>query len=310
MNRGVVLALASACLVVLAGCGGVVTDGTDEPPRVTPAPVPADPTPRPTPEASPARTLAPGVTAEGVVDATRLVGAHVSSLRERSFTTTRREVSYGENGTVRSSVIVEGTVAADRSRSYVQRRTDGPVLRRIGFAEYTERFVAGRTVAQRTVDDGAVVLDRWRRETDRVGGSAFLPDLAAGSTLSLAFHGLNFTLSPPAEGAARTRYRLVSTGVADPGVVVGLAGGDARNVSVAATVSGEGLVSWFRLSYVDADGDRVVRTTTFERVGTATVERPAWVENVTGDGTPGPATPNGTTSEGRTPAPTLAGRAH
>lgn len=266
------------CLLVLAGCG---SDGAGGPePAVTPASVPDGATPT----FDRAQRLVPGVTADGVVAPTRLVGAHVAALRGRSFTTMRRTVSYDANGSLRSEVLTLGLVGDGHRRLFVDRRAAGPLVRSVGLSGRIEQYVAGPTTVRRTVSDGTVRYSSGRRDPGAVTGSVLLPDLVAGSTLSIALNGMNFSVTPLDGPTNATRYRLVATEVTDPETLVGLAGADARNATFTATVTADGLVSWLRLSYAADRGDgpiTVVRTVAFERIGTTTVERPPWYANAT-----------------------------
>ena len=272
------LAVTFVCLVVLAGCG---TGGSGGPRgTVTPAPVPDGATPT----SDRAQRLAPGVTAEGVVAPTRLVTAHTAALRGRSFTTVRRAVTHGEDGGFRSEVVTRGRVGEDRRRLFVDRRASGPLVRSIGLAGRTEQYVGERRTVRRETQNGTVRYSSDRRNPGTVAGTVLLSDITAGSTISLALHGMNFSVIP-VEGASNgTRYRLVSTDITDSGTLIGLAGENARNVTFEATVTPDGLVTWFELSYTADRGDSsvtVVRTVAFEDVGTTTVERPPWFANAT-----------------------------
>ena len=271
-------AVVLACLVVLAGCGSEGVSGPTD--TVTPAPVPDDATPT----ADRAQRLAPGVTADGVVAPARLVGAHVAALRGRSFATMHRSASYVANGSLRSEVLTRGLVNDGHRRLFVVRRASGPLVRSIGLSGRVEQYVAGPTTVRRTVRDGAVRYSSGRRDPGAVTGSVLLPDLVAGSTLSIALDGMTFGVTPLDGPTNATRYRLVATEVTDPETLVGLAGADARNATFTATVTADGLVSWFRLSYTADRGDgpiTVVRTVAFEDVGATTVERPSWYANAT-----------------------------
>jgi len=281
MRRAAVLAL--VYLVVLAGCGSDGSGGGGTEPTVTPAAVPADTTTT-TATDERERTLAPGVTTAGVVAPARLVGAHVDALAGRSFTTTRRAVSYTANGSLRSEVRTRGLVSADRRRLLVERRARGPVVRGIGLDGRTDQYIAGETVLQRERSGGTVTYDRTRRQPGTISGSVLVTDLTAGSTLALALDALTFEVRPYQDPWYSRQYRLVSTGVEDRDTLVGLGGRNVSDVSFMATVTDEGLVSWFRLSYTADRGDgqvRVVRTVGFDSLGETTVGRPSWYGNAT-----------------------------
>ncbi|MWG34502.1 hypothetical protein [Halomarina oriensis] len=296
MRRTVAVCL--ACLVVLAGCGTGGSGGATDPETVTPAPVPSDAAT----EVPSERTVAPGVTTGGVVAPTRLVGAHVAALRGRSFKTTRRTVEYAPDGTVRASVQIRGFVSADRRRLYLDRRAEGTVVESTGLDGRTEQYMAGTRVAEREVRNGTERFDSRRRDPGAIVGTVLISDLLASSTYSLAFHGMNFTVASQPDRWSAAQYRLVSTGTPSRDTVVGLAGGRARNLSFMATVTDDGLVTWSRLAYTAERGGetvRVVRTVSFEEVGTTSVERPAWFETATNESTVTRTTPETQTAPAR-----------
>ncbi|MFD1514019.1 hypothetical protein [Halomarina rubra] len=282
MHRAVVAVV--ACLLVLAGCG---TDGVGErgglgtpAAPVTPAPVPGD---RPAPADTEAtEEVAPGVTNAGVVDSGRLVAAHVEHVRGRSVATTRRTVVYGVDGRVRSSAQTRAFVGADRRRAFVDHRVAGPPA---GFGmddERVQQYVAGETVFARTVSNGTERFASSARDPYATTGSALVSNISTGPSLATAFAAFVFDVAPHAGAWAESRYRLRSTTDPERGALAGLADERAQDVSFMATVTDEGLVTWWRMAYTtDRDGEtvRVVRTVSFDGVGTTTVERPGWVDD-------------------------------
>ncbi|MFC5971661.1 hypothetical protein ACFPYI_09990 [Halomarina salina] len=301
------LAVALACLLVLAGCGTGGPGGSGPvASTVTPAPVPDGATPT----SDRSQRLAPGLTAEGVVAPTALVGAHTAALRGQSFTTLRGAVTYAEDGRFRSEVSTRGLVSADRRQLLVDRRATGPLVRQVGLAGRTEQYIAGTTTVRREVRNDTVRYSSGPRDAGIVTGSVLLSDLTAGSTLALALHAMNFSVAPVEGESKTTQYRLVSTEITDPDALVGLAGENARNVTFDATATPQGLVTWFRLSYTADRGESsvtVVRTVRFLEVGTTTVDRPSWYSNATNGSPTAPAVREPLLGVSLAPSPTVSG---
>lgn len=292
MDRPLVLVV--ACLLVLAGCGSDgsgPSSGPAAPETVTPAPIPEEPA---TPQPTPGRPLAPGLSTTGVDAPDRLVAAHVAALRDRSFRTFRREVTYATNGSLRSDVLADGRISADRRRVWVVQYVSGPAAQARGEAGRVEQYASGSTVVSRERRGRTVSYDQ--RDRERVGTDALLPpEPSTASTLSSAFEGLRFDVYTYPDRWFAAQYRLVSSGVTDERLVAALADDRARDVSFEATVTAEGLVQWYRLSYTTTREGvpvRVTRTVSFEAIGTTTIGSPSWYERAVGD-----ATPNGTNGD-------------
>ncbi|MFB6150508.1 MAG: hypothetical protein ABEJ40_01755 [Haloarculaceae archaeon] len=137
MGRQRSVALAVAALLLLAGCNSVPGTGGAATPteRVTPVPVETQTPGTPVPDALP-----PGVAPNGTVSTNALVAAHVSTLRERSFTWTVRvrllDVSEGE--------LVRGyreRVRRDESGTYLAELTGNDGRNRTIFTNGTGDYV-------------------------------------------------------------------------------------------------------------------------------------------------------------------------
>lgn len=250
-------------LLVLAGCGGSLGPGTDEPtatPDSRTSPTATDPDGQ-TPASS--LPLPPGVTpgADDEVDERTLYVAHGEALAERSVTW--RQVLLRVNAT---GTVIEWrtrTVWTNGSRQRYDIETGGPVrgeLRSQGF-EYDFWTNGSVTVSRQAYPDGRVE----RRVTEggprgsfgEVGaGRVVLEGLLAGRELQYVGverrngtvqHVLSWTA-----GASRLTLYVTPAGVV-------------RSVVWRESASGVTFLGRFRVS----------------DVGSTTVERPPWAENAT-----------------------------
>ncbi|PSQ27305.1 hypothetical protein BRD09_08790 [Halobacteriales archaeon SW_10_68_16] len=229
--RVVLVALA----VALAGC-----------PAVGPAA-----TPTPEPEEYP-----PGVSGEGVVDATTLADAHDRAIENTSYTlVSNRTVRY-TNGTVASALFVRVELAADRS-FFVRTSTagpDGPEF--LGKPPAAGEFWSNGTVYVRAQEGHA-------RET-----------------IASVFADVPTEVTGVRTVDGTTVYRLAGEGTVEGDF--SKAGSDAvGNVSLTAQVTESGILRRMDLSYVTFLAGQSVRvewTVRYDDVGTTTVERPSWFD--------------------------------
>lgn len=273
-----------AVLVVLAGCSGLAEPREAPSVEVTPAPVPTD-TPTPAPP-----QLAPGVTAEGVVDPRALADAHAAVLRNTSKTVRTNETSwYAGYWVLRSHRHQVTRVAADPDRFHTAIEVDGPAA---PFSAYRVEFWSdGERLLRRTVDrDGietAVVPPESRRNrTDAVVGR---PD---SRTVPFLFGLVETRVTSTFVRNGTTVYWIESTGLLRPRALASAENvSDPHDVELRALVDSRGFVRSLRFAYAArVDGRRiwVQWTTRYTDVGTTTVDRPAWYDgavNATGDRT-------------------------
>jgi hypothetical protein len=253
---------------VLAGCNGVFGGNAEGPERtLTPVAVPTDePTPTPVPQ------LAPGLTGEGVVNASVLAAAHDATLDGASYTE-RRTVTYrARNGTpIRR--IESVTRVADDGRFRITKRWNGSTsLRRAAYYDDGERLLvattnAGNATTYRRASSGTVAA---QRSSVAAAGSRRIETMFVASETVVAGR---------TERNGTTVYRLVpaATPSRSPGTTTGLD----RSVSVRADITEQGLVRSYtltqRLSGEGADGAAtIVVSTRYTRVGATDVERPPW----------------------------------
>lgn len=280
-----------AATVTVAGCGAAPTP-TSEPANATTA------SPAASSGTQTARRVAPGVTADGVVDATALVQAHVRALTERSFTVTRRVrgVDTATNETTRELTATWRIDTRDGFRgTYESRWATVPQSlvgdRRPPAAVSTYR--ADETVARRIVTDAGDAGD-----ADDAGDAGDTGD-----------ENVTFDRPPLTDTVLRLtpalhRAPIAALGDAEEVTVQSVTRDGTQRYRIAARlpenrirsnrtvellVTSEGRVTDIRHQFVrDATGSVVTRTIRFRAVGETRVERPAWYEtarNATSDET-------------------------
>lgn len=260
MTRAVAL-LALALLLVLAGCGGFAGNPRSETTRVTPVEVP-------TTTERPERFVAPGMTAERLVDPTALQRAHAARLTNDSHRFREVVTRRAANGTLLSRYVT----LVVRNGSTVRYRFDGD--RSDGRDEWTiDRYVtADRVYTARTDRNGtSYSVDPISEAGRRVPVTS--DDYTA--SLTRVFGLLPIRVEESVRSGDQTRYYLET---AEPRDVPPL-----RNATFVGAVTPEGVVDDYRVSYeVRRDGRpvTVIVTVSISELGTATVERPAWVELV------------------------------
>jgi len=268
--------LAVVSLIVLAGCGSFVGGGggggggdgatDDGPEAVTPAPVPeVTPTPDPWP-------VAPGLSAQGVVDVNALVDAHRAAIGNTSYEFTEWSGSASPpNATVPMFRQTRATVAG--SSHYLvwtaseMIRLDGAITHVANYTEY--------------VDPDA------RRVRYRLAGQSE-PDFAEQYVIAAAYNDLvgeratvsilRYLTADDTEVARTTvdgeRYYVVTGFERSP------TANSRRNLSVRALVSSEGFVRSLNVSYVTMGVGELRRFRyrfAYEDVGETTLDPPPWV---------------------------------
>lgn len=254
-----------ACLLALAGCGGVTTGGGDRDatPTLTPAAVPEPP-----PTAAPGVRLPDDEATGPAVDAARLLAADERARAATSYRVVRAVRVRGDGWTTR----------VDRTRAVA---ADGETYQRVAVAG-TDQLgaVVGRGELWASANDSVryvrtyspdgTLLERGRLPSTprhyRVGR-----DLR-----ELVVRGGEYAVEPTADGA-----RLRSVGpVSLPADVVPFALTEPRNASVRLAVAESGLIRELRVAYDARAAAGPVRVTIRHRlvdVGNTTVTRPGWV---------------------------------
>lgn len=259
--------IAVGLLVVLAGCSLLAGDA-QPPPRadtVTPAPVPSAPTD--------GDRLPPGVTGAGVVDVDALLAAHVRVATDTPYVwADRQRRVYGSNTTI---VSFERRITFVDDRRYRWQLEPRPMFAR---GEYDRPLVDERFA------DGDWRYDR-RGAPGRGAEYAVEPATGAsrrlarvsGQSVGLYLDVPNATVSVVRVDGERY-YEVIAREDSYP-LAVPLVG-DAYNYSVHALVTPAGLVTRLNATYwtaPDGSGTRVHYGYAFRDVGTATLDRPAWV---------------------------------
>lgn len=276
-------------LVVLgAGCN-TVTPATSTPsPAVTAAPVPSAPPPSIT------HRWPPGVGQTGVVDPRELVAAHRTELQDTNYTQTVTESTRWHNGSVRWQRTRVTTT--DENRVFVVLNRSGPsILRERSLnATRAELYVRlqpapadAKTFAALTVENRT----EYRTFTD----SRHLLD--NGRDIALLLSVFETRITSRTRRGARTVFQLEATGtpVVDRFRFVPSRSdvSDPRNAIFRLLVDDRGIVHQYRVAYtvtVEDGSLRYERIVRFSAIGTTSVRRPAWLDNVA------TATPTGTTN--------------
>lgn len=265
-RQGYVVALLTV-FVALAGCnvpngtgGGAVADAT-----LTPVAVPAD---ADTATPGSAGELAPGLTAAGVVDPTRLGRAHARSLQNVSYTFRRSVTRREPNGTLilGTETVLRRAAAGDRFRYTLRfRGREQRVVDRYANGERVyERVSTAETTTYSLFGEGDDTLDPRNASFGSLTGRRDVVDL---------FTRFRFEVQRRVERNGTTLYRLATT---EPRDVPPL-----RDITVRALVSERGLVREYDVSYRvvrDSETVRIDVTVRFSDVGTTRVAEPGWYD--------------------------------
>lgn len=267
-------------LVTVAGCAGPLgqSPSTDTP---TPEPEPS-PTPTITPTPDPSEQLPPGVTSDGIGNASQLLDAHVTELSRTGF------VGVGTgNGTIyRDGFLVDveshqRNVVEPEVSSYLRQRSiiAGPVRN-----EWQAWGNASDEYRRSKEGNG------WKYERKEPAPPAKL----AGRGLLLPYlRGGNYTVERFETDNNETRFRLVSTEVEDPDALMEALPDDTEEITsfeATVVVDMDG-----RIHSVQATAEYVIRGEEathqleyrLEQVRGVTIDRPDWVDaarNQTGNG--------------------------
>lgn len=261
-----------AALVVLAGCNFVPTGAT---PTATATP---------TPTATDVRTTAPpadtgvheGLAADGIFDASALVGAHERALANTSVTTRRNTTERYANGSLRYAERVTARFASDHDHYHVVWSRDGASATTFGTPERFEAWSNESTTVARVNTTGGAT---YHRGTYR--GPDTYPD-----RLLVVLTGMETANVTPTTVNGSRAYRVVDRNVSNPRLI---AMGSVltpnrieavRDVTVAALLRQDGLIQHvvvrftveFRSATIGVE-ERI----RFTDVGSTTPTRPAWV---------------------------------
>lgn len=262
--RRVTLWLALSVAVLGAGCGSLASNDTagTATETLTPVDVPGtEVTPEPP-------LVAPGLTADRVVDGSALVAAHAGTILDASHTYREHVTRRYTNGTVQSGY----TTVVQRNGTRVRYQYNRTASRRSRAPVAVDRWVTGnRSYVARTSGNRTSY-----RVADGLGPQIPLRTVDYASSVGQAFRLMDVTVTGTERRNGRTVYRLATP---EPQVVP-----PSRNVTFVAYVTPEGVVTDYRLTYDLVRSDERTRVTVvvaFENVGSTTVPRPDWAGNVT-----------------------------
>jgi hypothetical protein len=281
--------------VALAGCGATFgspgmdttpadteTRSTTATPTVTETPtVSATPTTAPT---SDGISLPPGVTGEGVDDPLALTNAHATVLSDSSFAVAMNTTERYENGTLRSREVITATFGESGDRYAVDYAVSGSLPSLMDAS--TGRLSAwadGEQVYQRLVVNGSA---SYQRLHDANGDARDPQDyLLADQIEEDRLYVLLSTFDGSVERVSRngtTYYRLASENFSNSESVAATVDLDSiERANLTAVVDARGIVHEYRLEYAGSIDDRSVHgvhEVAYDDVGSATVERPDWVD--------------------------------
>lgn len=258
--------VAVACLVVLAGCGGLSATGTPAPATETGTAVVDSHTP--TPEA----VFPPGVTRSGVDDPEALATAHGSTLSTAAYTTNHTTTVTFENGTVYAATTRTATVADDRR--YLATVTQRGARTPVGFAQRVSYYADGESLRRQVVgwNGTATVQPREESPRDALARLGVADDDRVYQLLSSA----TTTAVSAADGDGALVIELTGASPAAPSFVT-----DASLATATLTVTGEGVVTDLTVTYdATVDGEPVtVETSVRYTVDGASVDPPEWAAN-------------------------------
>lgn len=266
-------AAALAVLFVLSGCSGPF-GGTS-----TPTVTPVDP-PTAAPTDTPIPTLAPGVTAHGVQNASALVSAHEAVLANESHTIDAVETRRYADGTLQWQYDSDRRVAPTEARHYDVATISGTERPfGLGSLRNVSRFETYREGQQVYVFESNGTATRYVRITGDAPRVVADPLVAVFSATEMAVEG-----QVTRDGTTLHRLELVE--VTEPDLLAGalarLSYDSVENVSFFARVDSRGLVREYRLAYTLHRGEatiRVTREVQFHSIGTTTVTRPPWYDD-------------------------------
>lgn len=255
-------ALLLSVVVVLAGCGGLVSSPDGSPGTETVARASTPETP-------------PGLYESGDVEPTVLARAHGFALKKTTFTKRREVTDRYPNGTLRQRVVsvyrdgpgarvlATREVAGTRHRS----RLNGTSGESTRWSNETVSLVRVR------LDDGSV---RYQH-SEPGGGDPTLRDY-----LPVMFGSLNETVATGATTQnGTTVYHVLGLGATDADVFVSLPGATVRDLELEAAVRRDGLITHYRLEYVVVQDETTFTRTvevSFTDLRRTEAPEPDWVE--------------------------------
>lgn len=263
-----------AALVVVAGYGLHVA--LSEQPGESPVDAAATtPTRTPTPTTTEsAEELAPGLTDEGVTDASNLSDAHTNRLRNTSYTVVAVQTTWNENRSIYWTVDSHARVSTGGSPVHFVWNTSGVPPDPSTFGSDVAIWHNDTHSFTRYVDrNGTANYSRSAPEQDMLGSTP-----GRGAFIRSIFGAVNTTVVERIDHDETTLYRVVSTSQPRWELV---SDRPRSNYTLSALVDSSGLVHRYQVSYdvhVDDSTHHVSRTWRLSAVGSTTADQPVWID--------------------------------
>jgi hypothetical protein len=267
--------------IVSAGCSGFATDGGsgegkdgDPTVSVTPAPVPSVET---------RERLAPGLSDDGIENASALAAAHDFELRNRSFTLRMNQTVEYANGSLRGRTVGVVRVVPDGAAFRTNYTITGtPIASHTTDFELvrTERWFGGeRGLAASTFANDTTNYDRFSAE---FGSSIVRSFIDNGDRYARLLDGARTRVVGRTERDGKTFYRVAASDPSSTALARYPSLESAENATLEALVSSRGFVRAHRLAYraTTENGStlRIVESVRYTDIGDTTVRRPPWYE--------------------------------
>jgi hypothetical protein len=267
--------VAVVVLLVLAGCSAVPPAGESTPAdQLTPAPVPTPPAEE--------RSLAPGLFADGTVDAETLTEAHREALEGRTYTQRIVSEVRAEGGPQLASrrlLVTHGETAYRLGFELTgERRNESRSYQTVAASVWANDSLTVQRITNRAnTTDYETVSSRFYREFARPNVRLYAQVLATADTRVVARDAANGT----------ARYHLVATVERAP-AAFGLRGaGQTGPATVEAVVRETGLLERVVITYPAGylgESATLTHTLSVSDVGSTSVERPVWFERAVANG--------------------------
>lgn len=273
--RRSVLPLLLAVLMVSAGCSalGPFEGQTEE--TLTPAAVPTE-----------APTLAPGVTAVGVVNTTALRAAHTDVINNQSYTVHLRRVVRFPNGTVHRGFHIVSHVGPNHTESLTTVTWFGvnrPARERRGFWSNDTL-----TVEAADYQNGTTIYTTADRHTRGLQQAFARP---GGVYVTMLFENTNITNMNVIENTTRngtTLYHVTVSDVQPPYQAVPPMNSEDIEI-LHVRIDSRGFVHQYKTGYTTQIANNttveVTSSVEYDNLSTATVDRPSWYEEATANST-------------------------
>lgn len=245
----------SILLIIFAGCGSLSADQENVTDPVTPAPLPSD-----TPEA---KSIAPGVTSNGVEDPNALIAAHMALIENQSYTLVVRQSITERNGSQHRGL--NARVALDENRSYRMQLV-------------LEGMETNRSVWPPPKDE----IQTWRYWVN-----FYLFGSSVEGELREWFQSVDTQVADIDHPDKVDLISITGTRFENQGGIVGGANRSIENIDFRAVITERGLIQEIEVSYVrirHGELEYVSESIRFTAVGNTTVADPGWeISRLPGD---------------------------